>query len=435
MLFRNISIVDENFEVKSGVNVLVEEDRIAFIGENLPSDDRESFGDIIDGTGKLLIPGFVNAHGHSPMVLMRGYGENMSLQDWLFNRIFPFEDRLTSEAVYWGTLLSMAESLKFGIVSTSDMYYFCEDMVRAILDSGAKNNLSRSISKMDDSPFDEFKAVKELKALVSRYQGAGDGKLIIESSLHAEYTNNEDAAISLAQLAKDMGLRMHVHVSETKHEHQECKERHGGRTPVKYLSDCGIFNVPSLAAHCVWVEDEDIEILKEKNVFVVTNPVSNLKLASGVCDVKKLMDNGIIVALGTDSSASNNNLSIFEEMKTMSLLAKVKHKDPTVITPKEALAMATVNGALAQGRNDCGLVKEGYKADLVMINLDTPNMAPTHDLLSNLVLAGTDREIEMTMVDGKILYERGEFKTIDIEETLAKVKESVEDILNRGNIN
>ena len=430
MLFKNITILDENFEIKSNMNVITEGNIITFIGEELPH--TEDFGEVMDGKGKLLMPGFVNAHGHSPMCLMRGYGENLNLQDWLFTRIFPFEDKLTGEAVYWGTMLSMAESLKYGIVSTSDMYYFCDDMIRAFSESGLRGNISRAVTKFEDeTPFHEFKAVRELKDLAANYQGAADGRIIIESSLHAEYTNTEKAARELAELTGELGLRMHVHVSETRSEHEECKGRHEGRTPTRFLYDAGIFDVPSLAAHCVWIEEEDRKLLREKGVFVATNPVSNLKLASGICDVKALMDEGVTVALGTDSVASNNNLSMFEEMKTMSLLAKVKNEDPTVITPQEALKMATRNGALAQGREDAGLIKEGFKADLIMLNLNSPNMNPIHNLLSNLVLSATDSDIEMTMVDGKVLYEKGEYKTIDIEKVVFKADESVKDIISR----
>ena len=429
MIFKNATILDENFDVRKGVNLRVEGNIISYIGDDMPeaSPDEE----MLDCSKRLIMPGFYNAHGHSPMCLMRGYGENLNLQDWLFNRIFPFEAQLTSDAVYWATMLTMAESLQYGIVSTSDMYYFCDDMARAVEESGAKANISRAISKMDESPFFEFKAIREMQNLVKSIHGAANGRVKMDSSLHAEYTNNEGTIRNLAEFTKELGLIMHVHVSETKTEHEECKERHEGRTPTRYLADCGLFDVPALAAHCVWVEDEDRDILSEKGVTVATNPASNLKLASGVCNVKALMDKGVRVAIGTDSVASNNNLSMFEEMKTMSLLAKVASNDPTVLTPKEAITMATRHGALAQGREDCGLIKEGFKADLVLIKLDSPNMNPVYNMLNNLVLAATDMDIAMTMVDGKVLYRDGEFTTIDLERVIRGVEESVKDILGR----
>ena len=195
--------------------------------------------------------------------------------------------------------------------------------------------------------------------------------------------------------------------------------------------DCGIFDVPSLAAHCVWVEDEDCDILAEKGVTAVTNPISNLKLASGICDVKRMMDKGVTMAIGTDSVASNNNLSFFEEMKMVFMLAKYLNNDPRVITPKEVLRMATRNGALAQGRTDCGIIKEGYKADILALDISGPNLSPVYDMASNIVLSATDSDIYMTLVDGEVLYENGEFKTIDIEEAKRGTEEAVKRILSK----
>lgn len=428
MLFRNIAILDEDLSVREHVNVVTDGAFISYIGEDVPEGDH---GEEISGRHRLLMPAFFNAHAHSPMSLMRGYGENLNLQDWLFTRIFPFEDKLTPNAVYQSTLLTMAESLKYGIVSTSDMYYFVEDMVRAVEESGCKANISRSITNpMGDDPAG-LVSMAEAHDVVCRFHGSADGRIRIDASLHAEYTSNEETARAVADYAKQYGIRMHVHVSETKSEQEECKGRHGGRTPVRYLADCGIFDTPSIAAHCVWIEGEDYDILREKGVTVATNPVSNLKLASGICDVKALMDAGVRVAIGTDSVASNNNLSMFEEMKTMALLAKVKHMDPTLITPKQALTMATRNGALAQGREDCGILKVGARADLVMLRTDTPNMQPCHDLLNNIVLSATDSDVAATIADGRVLYKDGEFTTIDVEKTAYEVDLAVKDILSR----
>ncbi|MBQ1391808.1 MAG: amidohydrolase [Firmicutes bacterium] len=428
MLFKNIDIIDESFAVRRNVFLGVKEDRIAYIGTELPPED---YGETVCGKGRLLMPAFVNAHAHSPMSLMRGYGENLSLQDWLFTRIFPFEAKLTGDAVYWSTLLTAAESLKYGIVATSDMYFFCEDIARAVAESGTKVNVSHAVSKEDGVAFEDMNSIKATRRMARALHGAENGRIRIDASLHAEYTSDEETATKVADLAAELGLNMHVHVSETKTEHEECKTRHQGRTPVRYLADCGLFNTPAIAAHCVWVEDEDREILREKGVTVASNPVSNLKLASGICDVKALQDCGINVALGTDSVASNNNLSMFEEMKTMLLLAKVKHMDPTVISPRQALMMATLNGAKAQGRMDCGSLKVGNKADLIMLRTDTPNMNPVHDLLHNVVLSATDSDLVMTMADGKVLYENGEYKTIDLERAIFEVERSVKDILAR----
>ncbi|MFC2663082.1 MAG: amidohydrolase family protein, partial [Eubacterium sp.] len=265
MLFRDITILDENLDVQEHMYVGTKGKRIAYIGKAMPQED---YGEVYDGQGRLLMPGFYNAHAHSPMALMRGYGENLKLQDWLNTRIFPFEAKLDSDAVYWGTLLCMAESLRFGIVSTSDMYYFVPDIAHAVIDSGAKNNISRSLTNFDGTPFEKMDSAKELEEAYQSLNGAADGRVVIEASLHAEYTSDENTARSLAAWCKENGARMHVHVSETKTEHEECKQRHNGKTPVQYLNDCGIFDVPSIAAHCVWIEGEDYDILKDKGVTV-----------------------------------------------------------------------------------------------------------------------------------------------------------------------
>ena len=224
---------------------------------------------------------------------------------------------------------------------------------------------------------------------------------------------------------------MHVHVSETRLEHEECKQRHGGRTPARVLCDLGAFDVPATAAHCVWAEESDMEIFREKGVTVASCPVSNLKLASGVCDVPALMKKGIRVAVGTDSAASNNSLNFIEEMKFFALLNKEKKGDPTVITPAETLYAATRAGALSQGRNDCGLLKVGQRADLTVLDIRQPHMTPVHDLANNVVYSASGSDVVLTMADGRVLYRDGDFLTIDIEKTLAETENACRRILGQ----
>lgn len=427
MIFRDITIIDENFRVREHCYVGIKGSRIDCISDSMPEED---YGRVIDGRGKLLMTAFYNGHAHSPMTLLRGYGENMSLQNWLFDRVFPFEDQLDSESVYYGTLLSMAESIKYGIVSNSDMYYFMDDIAKAYIESGMKGNISRSISHFDDSDFMSSYRAAEMIDCYNKYHGAEDGRLRVDMSLHSEYTTTESCARQLAEYTKKIGAGMQVHVSETRKEHEECKERHG-MTPVQYLASCGIFDTPTTAAHCVWLEEDDFRILREKDVTVAVNTISNLKLASGVCNVPGLLEAGIRTVIGTDSVASNNSLNFFEEMKMFALLSKMKYERPEVITPEEVLRSATVNCAIAQGRKDCGLLKEGYRADLIMINTDTPNMHPVHDIMSNLVYSADSGDILMTVADGKILYENGEYKTVDIEKVCYNVEKLTGEILKK----
>ena len=427
MLFKNITILDENFEIKQDMYVGTEGSRIEYIGDVQPEKD---YGRCYDGRGKLLMNGFYNAHGHSPMTLMRGYGENMALQDWLNKKIFPFEDKLDSNAVYWGTMLSMAESLRFGIVSTSDMYYFMDDIVAATKESGMKGNISRSIVNFDDGDVWKLPSMQEMKRTFEAYHNSEDERIKMDVSIHAEYTSNHLAVEAVSQYGKEVGARMHIHASETKSEHEACKEKYG-KTPIRYFADLGALDIPTTAAHCVWIEGEDFDILKEKGVTVAVNPVSNMKLASGVCNISELLKRGIKTAIGTDSVASNNSLNFFEEMKFFATAPKMMTGDPMAVTPAQTLYAATRGGALGQDRYDCGLMKVGFRADLIVIDIDKPNMYPVHNLLNNLVYSASGTDIVMTMVDGKVLYENGEYKTIDVSRTIKETEAAALKILSQ----
>ena len=430
MLLQNMQVLDPSFQVLENVTVAVKGDTIAYVGPANELPQNEDWGEVYDGSNKLLIPGLFNIHCHTPMTLLRGYGENLTLQDWLNQKIFPFEGKMTPDDLYFAYLLGVAEMVRFGTVSATDMYFFGESMAKAILDSGFKCNLSVAATNSDDAiPYAERPIYREAGMLVEKYHMGGKGRLRIDLSLHAEYTSTPTLVAAIAAHCKDLGLHMHTHVSETQLEHEECKARHDGKTPARYFADLGLFDSPTTAAHCVWVEEEDLKLFAEKGVTIAANPVSNLKLASGICPIPKAMQHGINIGLGTDSVASNNNLNLFEELKLHAMLHKATAQDPTLITPQEAFACATVNGARAQGRHDSGSIAVGNKADLVVIDVGVPNMRPCHQQLFNLVYAATGSEVLMTMVDGKILYREGKWPTIDLDYVLQKVNASCERIL------
>ncbi|MDR1952919.1 MAG: amidohydrolase [Clostridiales Family XIII bacterium] len=417
VLFEDIAVLSRGVAAERRF-VAVDGDRIVYVGGERPIGE---FTRVYDGREKLLMPGFYNAHAHSPMTLMRGYGENMALTDWLTKRIFPFEDKLTGEDVYRGTLLAMAESVRYGIVSSTDMYFFCEDMIRAIDDIGAKANVGRAVvSGQGDERIEDLACFREAKDVYERYHGAAGGRIRVDMSLHAEYTSTPTVVRQLAEYTAKTGTRMHVHVSETKSEHEGCMERHGGLTPTAYLNDLGIFDTETTAAHCVWVDERDMDILAEKGVTVASCPVSNLKLASGVCDIPALLGRGINVAIGTDSVASNNNLNMVEEMKFFALLNKERKGDPTCVTTRETVDAATVTGAESQGRDDCGRIEAGCRADLIVLDLSEPHLHPVHDLYNNLVYAASGSDVTITMIDGKVVYDDGTWPTIDIERVKAE---------------
>ncbi len=420
MLFEKIAVFSPE-GVRLDQYVGTQGDQIAYIGEKMPEGD---FGEGYNGHKKLLLPGFINAHSHTPMTLLRGYGENLPLDQWLQKRIFPFEALMTGQDIYWATLLGIAEMVRYGITSTTDMYYRLDDIARAFAESGAKINLSNGAINFADTPYLKNSATIEAHDAVRDWQGAENGRIRIDLSIHAEYTSDENTVRALAEDAEALNCRIHVHVSETKKEHEECKNRRNGRTPVRYFADCGLFEMPATAAHCVWIEDEDRDILHEKGVTVATCPKSNLKLGSGVFNARAAMDKGVPFAIGTDSVASNNNLNMLEELRTFLLVQKGFSMDPTLISPYEAFYAATRAGALAQGRVDCGEIREGNKADLAVLDMSSPGTQPTHDLLNNAAYASSGSDIVMTLCDGRILYRDGEYPTMDIERVIREVETS-----------
>lgn len=427
MLFKNISLTGENGECLDDMFVGVKGEFIDYIGREKPSGD---YGEEYDGKGKILIPGLYNSHSHAPMTLLRGYGENLPLSRWLNEKIFPFEAEMTGEDVYNGAMLAFAEGLHYGVVSTSEMYYQGEYLGRAVEESSVKSNISLSVICFDSSELYDLPIYKENERLIPLLHNSCGGRLKFDLSIHAEYTSTPLTVRQTAEYAKEKGLGVQLHLSETKTEVEECRERRRGLTPVGYFNSLGVFDSPTTAAHCVWLEDGDFEILRDKGVTAVNCPVSNLKLASGFCNVPKLLESGINVAIGTDSAASNNNLNLFEEMKLFAVLYKGTSLDAGAVTPAQALAAATVCGAKAQGRADCGIIKEGFRADLAVLDANTPSMQPTHNMLNNIVFSSGGAGVALTMVDGRVLYKNGEYTTIDIERVIFNANKSVKRILN-----
>ncbi len=411
MLFCNIGLIDENFDYKQNMFVGTLGDRIDYIGAEKPE---RNYGEEYNGSRKVLIPGLVNAHTHSPMTLLRGYAENLPLDRWLNERVFPFEDKLNCDRAYYGTMLSIAEQLKSGTTSSSDMYFFQDGVLRAVKDAKAKTNFSRSLVSFGDADFNNDDRVKEALEAVEKYHMTENGRIKIDMCLHAEYTNTLKFIEQFGEYTKGRGLINHIHLSETKSEHENCKKKYG-KTPARVFYDAGVMDTPALFAHCVWIEPSDIELLKEKNASVAHCPASNLKLGSGVCDTYALIEKGVNVAIGTDSAASNNGLDMMREMYLAAILPKGINNKADIVTPKQILKMATRNGAIAQGRDDCGLIKEGYKADLVVLDMNSPNMFPDYDVVNNIVYSANSSDVALTMVDGETLYRNGKFKYIDIE--------------------
>lgn len=403
----------------------VEDDRFVYIGETAPLD---IYNNKKDMHGKLLMPGLYNCHTHAPMVLLRGVGSDLPLDRWLFEAVFPIEDKLTEEAIAAGSELALLEMIAGGTVSFSDMYFFPAKTAEAVLNAGMKANLCRVVQAF---PFDpEGAAAQRIRESVSLYNalnGAGDGRLLIDFCIHAEYTCNAETTAAYAACCKEKGGNMHIHISETVKEHEECKEKYG-KTPVEWFSDLGAFDSRAFAAHGVAFEDGDIEILKEKNVSVVHNPTSNMKLGSGFARVPYMLEQGLNVCLGTDGAASNNNLNMFEEMHLAGIIHNGFLHNATVMPANTVLQMATVNGAALQGRTDCGEIRVGNKADFIALDLDRPHLVPQLDIPALVVYSAGASDVYMTVCDGKVLYENGEYFTVDKEKVYYNVRNTIRNL-------
>lgn len=396
---------------------------IDYIGEARPE---AAYDEEKDMHGAILMPGLYNAHSHAAMTVLRGLGSGLPLERWLNDVIFPTETRLTPEIVAAGNALAQLEMIACGTVSCTDMYDFPGTFAEFCHTSGMKCNVNRPILSFSDTEKleDMYRFREEVEAF-EKYNNTAEGRVRIDLSVHAVYTNKLHILEAFSRFVQDKGARMHLHLSETRTEVENCRRTYG-KSPVALFNDIGIFNVPTTAAHCVVISDDDIRIIKEKGVFPAHCPSSNMKLCSGISPVRKMLDAGIPVALGTDGTASNNNLNMFEEMHIASLLGKIGADDPLAIPAKQALLMATRHGALSQGREDCGLLETGFKADIVAVSTDGYHMYPIFDVRDILVYSAQGSDVVMTMVDGKILLENGEFKTLNPEKILADAKQAVE---------
>ncbi|MCQ2241361.1 amidohydrolase [Treponema sp.] len=424
MIFSNIKMLDENFKVLENMFVQTKDEKISYIGTTMP-EKTSAEEEIYDGKGKFLMNGFFNTHCHVPMTILRGYGEGLSLQDWLFTKIFPFEAKLTAEDIYWTTKLGAMELIASGCASISDMYFRIEDEAKALDECGMKANICNGVTSFDpNEDLANNRGWNETWALLDSVKnGKFSSRIKVDMGLHAEYTNNDRVAKIIAEEAKKAGLNIHAHLSETEKEQTECKERHEGKTPAEFMENAGVLESQCQFAHCVYVTEEDEELLKKAGSFLIHNPSSNLKLGSGIAPVKRWVEKGLKVCIGTDGASSNNNLDMMEEIHVAALLCRGATKDANAVSAADIVKMATVNGALAQGRKDCGAIKVGNKADIIVFDLMTPNMQPDFDTLANVVFSAQSSNIVMNMIDGRVVYRDGNFAFINKEEVYKEVNE------------
>ena len=423
ILFTNVTAVtmDPAQPLLEGGFVATDGVNISYVGAQRPEG---TFDRTIDCTGKVMMPGFVNTHTHIPMTLLRGYGGGHDLQSWLHDFIFPAEAKLDDRAVAAGTGLGLAEMIASGVTCIADMYMRTGIIAREIVSAGISANLSCGgvyFGAPEDFSEDKCGDCANQKALTEEWHGHNDGQILVDASIHGEYTSNAPLWQWMADYAQKHGLRMHVHVSETKSEHADSIARNG-KTPIQTLAQYGVWENGGIAAHCVYTTQEDWELMVKKDVTAVHNPWSNLKLGSGVAPVPAMKKAGVNVALGSDGMSSHNCADLFSDMKLAASLHGGVARDPMAMGAWDALEMATVNGARALGRTDTGVIAPGMTADLILVDCSAPNLTPCHDPVENLVYSAHPANVVMNMARGQVIYENGVFHTVDLEQVIREVK-------------
>lgn len=426
----------ENILIKNGTilktkpmksSILIEDNIITEISKDIADNDAHT---IIDAENKIVMPGLINTHTHLSMSIFRGLADDLLLDDWLNKHIWPLEANLNSEYSYAGALLSCLEMIKSGTTTLNDMYFYMSDVAKAIDKSGLRANISYGMIDLDDEDkrMNEF---KESVKLIKNHNNTADGRIKVSFGPHSPYTCSEELLIKVRELANKFDVPIHIHVSETEKELEDIIEDKGKR-PFEYLNDIGFLNNDVLAAHAVWLNENEMNIIKEKEVKISHNPVSNMKLASGIAPVNRMLEKGICVSIGTDSAASNNNLDMFEEMKFASLNQKVATLDPRVASAEETLKMGTENAAEALQLENLGIIKEGAIADLIVLDTRAPHLNPLTEPFAHIVYSANGSDVETTICNGKLLMKNRELLTIDEEECIAIANETSEEIVSKA---
>lgn len=412
LLLKNIELLDTP---NGEANVIaVEDGKISYIGKDLP--DSFAADEVIDGKGMLATAGMVNTHGHVSMTLLRSYADDMALMDWLENKIWPIEAKMNAKDIYWGAMLGIAEMLKSGTTCFADMYCFMDDVARAVAETGIRANLSRGLIGLAPDKDDKL---AENTQLVKDWQGYDNGRIRVTYGPHAPYTCPVEYLQKVIEAAQTNNAEIQMHLCETKGEVENCIKEHGV-TPIKLMDQLGMFEQGTIAAHCVYLTEDDMDIMAAKNVRVAHNPQSNLKLASGIAPVASMLEKGICVGLGTDGASSNNNLDMLEECRAAAMLHKTTTLNPLAVPAAQAWDMATVNGAKVLGFDELGKLSVGQQADIVLWNMHKPYWYPRHNKLSLLVYAANSSDADTVIVNGKVVLQNGSMTLFDEEKIYAE---------------
>lgn len=424
ILIKNATIIGP--EIKKG-SLLIENDKITDINDEINSSDAD---EVINGEGKVLIPGLINTHTHLSMTLMRGLADDLPLDTWLNEHIWPVEANLDGEHCYSGALLACVEMIKSGTTSFNDMYFFMDHVAKAVDEAGLRGMLSHGMIDLGDEE-KRKKEFKETIRIIKKCHNTAEGRIKVAFGPHAPYTCSTELLEGVRKEADKYGLKIHIHVGETRNEVDQILEAQGSR-PFEYLEEIGLLGKDVIAAHAVWLSDDEMEIIKKRDVKISHNPASNMKLASGVSPISKLLSKGICVSLGTDGAASNNNLDLLEEMKIAALLQKVNTLDPTAASAEEVFKMATINGATVLGLEDeIGTIEVGKKADVALVNMKAAHLTPIRHPVSHLVYSANGGDVDTVICNGKILMQERELVVLNEKEVMLQAEEASKNLLSR----
>lgn len=427
ILIKNTTVLTlESEKAQNNFDIVISGDKISYLGKAKLY--KANFEKIIDGSKYIALPGFVNTHSHLAMSYFRGYANDLSLKKWLFDYIFPLEDKLTEDDVYFGTLISCIESIKTGTTTISDFYMFPKSSIRAVKECGLRGNIGFAFQT---KPGLNNLILRKAEEFYNKFNGIENGRIIVSLAPHSTYTCTKTLLKETSVLSRKINAVIQIHLHETENEVNEYAKKNGV-SPIVALNEIGFFNAKVLAAHCVHINDEELKILKSNNVSVTINPQSNLKLGSGIPQVHKFLASGIRISVGTDGPSSNNNLSVLEDLRLFTMLAKGISKNPELLKPIEALRIGTLNGSINLGFENTGLLKENHKADLMLVNKEKVNLLPETDIASHILYSMYPTDVEYLFVDGKLILEKGKITTIDEEEVIKEFKKRAKRIFKNA---
>ncbi|CDZ74998.1 ATZ_TRZ_like [Peptoniphilus sp. ING2-D1G] len=423
ILLKNVSYIDVKNEcVIDNSNIYIEDNKVSKVDKDIKIDA----DDAINCENKLAIPALINAHTHLGMTMMRNYADDLDLNSWLNDKIFPLEAKLTGEDIYYASLLSIIENIRSGVSTVCDMYDAMHRVADGVIESGIRGIITKGLTDITGDP---EKKIDDTIRLYKDYHNKANERIKVMPSPHAIYTCSTEFIKEIIDISKSFDSVLNMHISETKKEIYDCIAKHEKR-PIEYLDDLGLFDLRVIAAHCTHLNEEEIDFISEKEFYPVYNPTSNLKLASGFTDIKYMLEKNVCVTLGTDGSSSNNNQDMFEEMHIGAIVNKALKEDPKAVKAIDMLKMATINGAEAFNIN-IGEIKEGKLADIALINLNSLNFVPKNNLISAICYSANSKDVSDLIVDGKFIMRNKEILTLDEEKIKNKVRELTKDLLNR----